>query len=89
MKAKSAVWAVVCFLMIGLNVPAMAADSIKIGFHAPLTGFAASDGKSATEGARLAVSQVNAAGGVLATNWSWWFTTTRPSRPDPFRSPTS
>jgi branched-chain amino acid transport system substrate-binding protein len=30
-----------------------------------LTGFAASDGKSATEGARLAVSQVNAAGGVL------------------------
>jgi branched-chain amino acid transport system substrate-binding protein len=65
MKAKSAVWAVVCFLMIGLNVPAMAADSIKIGFHAPLTGFAASDGKSATEGARLAVSQVNAAGGVL------------------------
>jgi branched-chain amino acid transport system substrate-binding protein len=65
MKAKSAVWAVVCFLMIGLYVPAMAADSIKIGFHAPLTGFAASDGKSATEGARLAVSQVNAAGGVL------------------------
>jgi len=65
MNGKSAVWTVICFLMIGLNVPAMAADSIKIGFHAPLTGFAASDGKSATEGARLAVSQVNAAGGVL------------------------
>jgi branched-chain amino acid transport system substrate-binding protein len=42
-----------------------AADTIKIGFNAPLTGFAASDGKSSTEGAKLAVDQVNAAGGVL------------------------
>ncbi len=43
----------------------VAADSIKIGFHTPLTGFAAADGKSASEGAKLAVSQINAAGGVL------------------------
>jgi branched-chain amino acid transport system substrate-binding protein len=42
-----------------------AADTIKIGFHAPLTGFAASDGKSATEGGKLAVKQINDAGGVL------------------------
>jgi len=41
-----------------------AADKIKIGFHAPLTGFAASDGKSSSEGAKLAVAQVNAAGGI-------------------------
>ncbi len=41
-----------------------AADTIKIGFNAPLTGFAASDGKSASEGAKLAVEQINAAGGV-------------------------
>ncbi|MDJ0819765.1 MAG: ABC transporter substrate-binding protein [Desulfobacterales bacterium] len=41
-----------------------AADTIKIGFHAPLTGFAASDGKSASEGAGLAIEQVNSAGGV-------------------------
>src|SRR5210317_1755692 len=41
-----------------------AADTIKIGFHAPLTGFAASDGKSASEGAKLAVEQVNSAGGI-------------------------
>ncbi len=41
-----------------------AAETIKIGFHAPLTGFAASDGKSATEGAKLAVEQINSAGGV-------------------------
>lgn len=41
-----------------------AADEIKIGFHAPLTGFAAADGKSALTGAQLAVDQINAAGGV-------------------------
>lgn len=44
-------------------VPA-AAQTIKIGFHVPLTGFAAADGKSALNGAELAVEQVNAAGGV-------------------------
>jgi branched-chain amino acid transport system substrate-binding protein len=44
-------------------VPA-AAQSIRIGFHAPLTGFAASDGKSALQGAQLAVGQINAAGGI-------------------------
>lgn len=40
------------------------AQNIRIGFHAPLTGFAASDGKSAVQGAELAVEQINAAGGV-------------------------
>lgn len=37
---------------------------IKIGLNVPLTGFAASDGKSALEGAKLAVAQANARGGV-------------------------
>lgn len=41
-----------------------AQESIKIGFHAPLTGFAAADGKSARQGAELAVQQANAAGGI-------------------------
>ncbi len=40
------------------------ADTLKIGFNAPLTGFAAADGKSALTGAELAVEQINAAGGV-------------------------
>ena len=40
------------------------ASSIKIGFNAPLTGFAAADGNSALVGAQLAVEQVNAAGGI-------------------------
>ena len=40
------------------------AETIKIGFNAPLTGFAAADGKSALTGAELALEQINAAGGV-------------------------
>jgi branched-chain amino acid transport system substrate-binding protein len=40
------------------------ADSIKIGFNVPLTGFAAADGLSAKTGAELAVEQINAAGGI-------------------------
>jgi len=46
------------------TAPAQAQDVIKIGFHAPLTGFAAADGKSARQGAELAVAQANAAGGI-------------------------
>lgn len=42
-----------------------AADTVKIGINVPLTGFAASDGKSALNGAKLAVEQINDAGGVL------------------------
>ena len=40
------------------------ADSVKIGFNVPLTGFAAADGKSALNGAKLAVKQTNQAGGI-------------------------
>jgi len=40
------------------------AQNIRIGFHVPLTGFAASDGMSAMRGAELAVEQINGAGGI-------------------------
>ena len=40
------------------------ADSVKIGFNVPLTGFAAADGKSALNGAKLAVKQANQSGGI-------------------------
>ena len=40
------------------------ADSVKIGFNVPLTGFAAADGKSALNGAKLAIKQANQAGGI-------------------------
>ncbi|MFN0300999.1 MAG: ABC transporter substrate-binding protein [Burkholderiales bacterium] len=49
---------------------AVAQNDIKIGFHAPLTGFAASDGKSSLMGAELAIEQINAAGGVLGKKLS-------------------
>ena len=50
---------------VALAAPlAVLADSIRIGFNAPLTGFAAADGNSALVGAQLAVEQVNAAGGI-------------------------
>jgi len=52
-------------LSAGIFAAGMApAQNIKIGFHAPLTGFAAADGKSAVIGAHLAVEQINAKGGV-------------------------
>lgn len=43
---------------------AASADAVRIGFNAPLTGFAAADGNSALIGAQLGVEQVNAAGGI-------------------------
>ncbi|MXY64110.1 MAG: ABC transporter substrate-binding protein, partial [Gammaproteobacteria bacterium] len=43
---------------------AASADAVKIGFNAPLTGFAAADGNSALIGAQLGVEQINAAGGI-------------------------
>lgn len=46
-----------------LSVSAQAA-SVKIGINVPLTGFAAGDGRSALDGAELAVAQANAAGGI-------------------------
>ena len=40
------------------------ADTIKIGFNVQLTGFAAADGESALNGAKLAVNQANGSGGI-------------------------
>lgn len=40
------------------------ASTIKIGFFAPESGFAAADGTSAYDAAKLAVDQINASGGV-------------------------
>ncbi len=47
-----------------IAAPAGAAETVKIGFNAPLTGFAAADGNSAKIGAELAVEQANAEGGI-------------------------
>jgi branched-chain amino acid transport system substrate-binding protein len=44
---------------------AMAADPIKIGMVAPLTGPGAESGRYQTQGAKLAADEINKAGGVL------------------------
>jgi len=51
-------------LMAAVAITATAAETIKIGVNVPLTGFAASDGTSALNGAKLAVKQLNDAGGI-------------------------
>jgi branched-chain amino acid transport system substrate-binding protein len=51
-----------CFLMAGA---AGAADTVKIGLLAPLTGAAAADGLSVQNSVKLAVERVNAEGGLL------------------------
>jgi branched-chain amino acid transport system substrate-binding protein len=45
--------------------PAAAADTIKIGVDGPFTGGSSSMGVSMRDGVRLAVSEINASGGVL------------------------
>jgi len=47
-----------------LTVGVAWADTVKIGLNVPLTGFAAADGESALNGAKLAVKQANAADGI-------------------------
>jgi branched-chain amino acid transport system substrate-binding protein len=54
-----------CLAVLCFSGTAFAADTIKVGMLAPLTGFAAADGFSAYESVKIAVEKVNAAGGVL------------------------
>ena len=58
---QSLLLSVVCVTLASVSA---FADSIKVGFNVPLTGFAAADGNSALVGAQLAVEQVNSGGGV-------------------------
>ncbi len=55
----------VAAVALGIAVSQPARAEIKIGFQAPLTGFAATDGKSAKLAAEMAIKDINAAGGVL------------------------
>ena len=61
MKMKFA-WLVAASMMAA---PVMAADPIKIGVSGPFTGGSASMGVSMRDGVKLAVSEINAAGGVM------------------------
>lgn len=50
---------------LAASSPAWAADAIKIGMIAPLTGPGAFSGQLQSNGAKLAVAEVNQAGGIL------------------------
>jgi branched-chain amino acid transport system substrate-binding protein len=52
-------------MMLGVVVSASAADTIKIGHIAPMTGAIAAYGTAVANGVDLAVSEINAAGGIL------------------------
>jgi len=56
---------VASMLMFGIAAMMPAHADIKIGFQVPLTGPAATDGKSAQLAGQMAVEDINAAGGVL------------------------
>jgi branched-chain amino acid transport system substrate-binding protein len=60
-------YALVVLLVMALNVAtrSYAADPILIGFSAPLTGDAAGSGQESLNGAKLAVAELNAKGGIL------------------------
>jgi branched-chain amino acid transport system substrate-binding protein len=55
----------ILFGMAVLSKMAIAADPLLIGFSAPLTGDNAGSGQESLNAAKLAVEQINAAGGIL------------------------
>ncbi len=61
MRVKLALAAITALLAL----PAFAADPIKIGMSGPFTGGSSSMGVSMRDGVKLAVSEINAAGGIL------------------------
>ena len=64
---RSGVWPLCGLLAIALSAaaPGGAGAQVKLGFQAPLTGAAATDGKSAKIAAEMAIEKINAGGGVL------------------------
>lgn len=54
----------ILILLSMISVYMLSSETIKIGFFAPLTGFAAADGTSALHGAELAIKHINSLGGI-------------------------
>src|SRR6202022_2398525 len=50
--------------MIGLALPAFAADTVKLAITGPFTGGSAPMGASMRDGAKLAIAEINASGGI-------------------------
>ncbi len=65
MMKRVALWTTVLALVFLPFGTIQAADTIKIGLLAPLTGFAAADGASVHNSVKLALERVNKEGGIL------------------------
>ena len=63
--AKLASHAVFASVLVGLAAASMAAEPIKIGVTGPFTGGSSSMGVSMRDGVKLAVEEINKAGGVM------------------------
>lgn len=64
MNSKKLLLGIIATAMLS-PITALAADTIKIGMIQPLTGAVAASGNYVANGAKLAIEQINAAGGVL------------------------
>jgi branched-chain amino acid transport system substrate-binding protein len=64
-KTKSALAPALLALLLAAGTSAQAADPVKIGVAAPLSGAAATYGKETRAGAELAAEEINAKGGIL------------------------
>ena len=53
-------------MILGLALPSLAADSLKLAITGPFSGGSAPMGTSMRDGAKLAISEINAQGGVQA-----------------------
>ena len=68
--------------LAGLAVgPALAADPIKIGHVAALSGASAQSGEAITRGLPIAIDEINAKGGLLGGASSSWCSATTSRRP--------
>lgn len=55
----------VATLVVMMSLPAFAAETLKVGVQAPITGSYANEGQGIENGVRLLAEQVNAKGGVM------------------------
>src|SRR5271157_3764539 len=67
-RPRFVAWPLCALLTIFLAASGPACAQVKLGFQAPLTGPAATDGKSAKIAAEMAIEKINAGGGVLGQN---------------------
>ncbi|MDR1977345.1 MAG: ABC transporter substrate-binding protein [Synergistaceae bacterium] len=65
MKKLTVLWVVLSILSVSSALPALGADTIKIGEIATVTGDFAAYGVAEVESVKIAVEEINAAGGIL------------------------